>query len=54
MENGGRDIRPFLALLERGRLDGYRYICKVHGKKSIDGSGRTFIWARCGGDELCV
>ena len=34
MQNRGRDIGPFLTLLERGRLDGYRYICKVHGKKS--------------------
>lgn len=41
MENRGRDIRPFLVLLERGRLDRYRYICKVHGKKSIDGGAQV-------------
>ena len=49
MENRGRDIGPFLALLERGRLDGYRYICKVHGKKSIDGGRKTYMgemWRR--------
>jgi len=49
MENRGRDIGPFLALLERGRLDGYRYVCKVHGKKSIDGGRKTHmgeIWRR--------
>ena len=49
MENRGRDIGPFLALLERGRLDGYRYICKIHGKKSIDGGRKTYMgemWRR--------
>ena len=49
MENRGRDIGPFLALLERGRLDGYRYICKIHGKKSIDGGRKTYmgeLWRR--------
>ncbi len=48
-ENRGRDIGPFLALLERGRLDGYRYICKIHGKKSIDGGRQTYMgemWRR--------
>ena len=49
MDNRGRDIGPFLALLERGRLDRYRYICKVHGKKSIDGGRQTYMgemWRR--------
>jgi hypothetical protein len=49
VENRGRDIGPFLALLERGRLDGYRYICKIHGKKSIDAGRKTFMgdmWRR--------
>jgi hypothetical protein len=49
MENRGRDIGPFLTLLEQGRLDGYRYICKVHGKKSIDGGRTTYageMWRR--------
>jgi Rhamnan synthesis protein F len=49
MENRGRDIGPFLVLLERGRLDGYRYICKIHGKKSIDGGRETYmgvLWRR--------
>jgi lipopolysaccharide biosynthesis protein len=49
VENRGRDIGPFLALLERGRLDGYRYICKIHGKKSIDGGRKTHmgdLWRR--------
>lgn len=41
-ENRGRDVRPFLALLEEGRLDRYRYVCKIHGKKSKDG-GRAEI-----------
>ena len=49
MENRGRDVRPFLALLERGRLDRYRYVCKVHGKKSSDGGRRSYmgsLWRR--------
>jgi hypothetical protein len=49
MENRGRDIGPFLILLERGRLDGYRYVCKIHGKKSIDGGRKTYVgemWRR--------
>jgi hypothetical protein len=49
MENRGRDIGPFLALLEQGRLDGYRYVCKVHGKKSTDGGRTTYVgemWRR--------
>jgi lipopolysaccharide biosynthesis protein len=49
MENRGRDVRPFLELLESGRLDRYRYVCKIHGKKSNDG-GRIFylgaLWRR--------
>ena len=49
MENRGRDIGPFLVLLERGRLDRYRYICKIHGKKSIDGGRKMYtgeMWRR--------
>ena len=49
MENRGRDVRPFLALLERGRLDRYRYVCKVHGKKSSDGGRKSYmgsLWRR--------
>jgi lipopolysaccharide biosynthesis protein len=49
VENRGRDIGPFLVLLERCRLDGYRYICKIHGKKSIDGGRQTYMgemWRR--------
>ena len=45
MENRGRDIGPFMALLERGRLDRYKYICKIHGKKSIDGRRKTYMGA---------
>ena len=49
VENRGRDVGPFLTLLERGRLDGYRYVCKIHGKKSIDGGRKTYMgdmWRR--------
>ena len=49
MENRGRDVRPFLVLLEAGRLDRYRYVCKIHGKKSSDGGRRSYmgsLWRR--------
>jgi hypothetical protein len=49
MENRGRDVRPFLVLLEKGRFDCYRYVCKVHGKKSSDGGRKSYmgaIWRR--------
>jgi len=49
VQNRGRDIGPFMLLLERGRLDGYRYVCKIHGKKSMDGGRRTYMgdmWRR--------
>lgn len=45
MENRGRDVRPFLVLLEKGRLDRYRYVCKVHGKKSTDGGRKSYMGA---------
>lgn len=45
VENRGRDVGPFIVLLERGRLDRYRYVCKVHGKKSIDGGRKTYMGA---------
>ena len=49
MENRGRDVRPFLVLLERGRLDRYAYVCKAHGKKSTDGGRKSYmgsLWRR--------
>jgi lipopolysaccharide biosynthesis protein len=45
VENRGRDVGPFMALLERGRLDRYKFICKIHGKKSIDGGRKTYLGA---------
>ena len=44
-ENRGRDVRPFLELLEAGRFDGYRFICKIHGKKSTDGGRMPYLGA---------
>lgn len=44
-ENRGRDVRPFLQLLETGRLDRYRYVCKIHGKKSNDGGRISYLGA---------
>ena len=49
MENRGRDVRPFLALLQAGRLDRYSAVCKIHGKKSSDGGRQAAlgaIWRR--------
>jgi hypothetical protein len=45
VENRGRDVGPFVALLEQGRLDSYRYVCKIHGKKSIDGGRKSYMGA---------
>ncbi|MBV9287016.1 MAG: hypothetical protein JO288_04200 [Hyphomicrobiales bacterium] len=44
-ENRGRDVRPFLMLLEQGRLDRYRYVCKIHSKKSITAGRRPYMGA---------
>lgn len=49
VENRGRDVRPFLLLLEEGALDGYDCVCKIHGKKSLHGLKRSpygEIWRR--------
>ncbi len=49
VENRGRDIGPFLTLLESSRLDRYKYICKIHGKKSMDAGRKAYmgaIWRR--------
>ena len=49
VDNRGRDVGPFLLLLERGRLDRYRYVCKIHGKKSSDGGRVSYVgspWRR--------
>jgi len=39
VENCGRDVRPFLVLLEEGAFDKFEFVCKIHGKRSI-GLGR--------------
>ncbi len=49
VDNRGRDVRPFLLLLEEGALDGYDCVCKIHGKKSLHGLKRNpygEIWRR--------
>jgi hypothetical protein len=38
LENRGRDLYPFLWLLEQGALDDYDAVCKIHGKRSIKAS----------------
>lgn len=37
--NRGRDIAPFLDLLQAGHLDEYEYVCKLHGKRSVQADG---------------
>lgn len=34
LPNRGRDILPFVALINAGAFDGYQAVCKLHGKKS--------------------
>ena len=36
VDNKGRDVRPFLVLLDQGLLSGFDLVCKIHGKKSSD------------------
>jgi len=36
-ENRGRDVRPFLQLLEDGAFDSFDVVCKIHGKRSLGG-----------------
>ena len=35
LPNHGRDMYPFMHLLNAGALDGYDMVCKVHGKRSV-------------------
>jgi len=35
VENKGRDILPFLWLLNNGAFDGFKAICKIHTKRSV-------------------
>ncbi len=47
--NAGRDVRPFIALLERDSFDGYDIVCKLHGKKSLREGRPTLLgelWRR--------
>jgi hypothetical protein len=43
VDNRGRDVRPFLLLLEEGALEPFDVVCKIHGKKSL-GAGRLPIF----------
>ena len=43
VENRGRDVRPFLSLLEEGAFDSFDAVCKIHGKRSL-GGGRLPIF----------
>ena len=49
IENRGRDVRPFMILLEKGVLDEFDYVCKIHGKKSEEHGDATLLgkmWRR--------
>jgi lipopolysaccharide biosynthesis protein len=49
MQNRGRDVGPFLQLLNEGRLDGFEFVLKLHGKRSTQtGLGSVFghVWRR--------
>jgi len=43
VDNRGRDVRPFLLLLEEGAFDSFDLVCKIHGKRSI-GNERIAIF----------
>jgi hypothetical protein len=55
VENRGRDVWPFIALLNEGSLSQYSYICKIHSKKSahVDGKGETLLGLRWRRRTLC-
>ena len=43
--NRGRDVLPWLQLLNAGVLDNYEYVCKLHGKKSTHANVGA-LWRR--------
>ena len=43
VENRGRDVRPFLLLLEEGAFDLFDLVCKIHGKRSLGGDGLPLV-----------
>jgi hypothetical protein len=49
VHNSGRDVRPFIDLLDDGSLDRFDVVCKIHGKKSLrDGHPTALgdLWRR--------
>jgi len=55
VQNSGRDVRPFLELLDEGAFDQFDIVCKLHGKKSIrDGETTALgeLWRRSALYEL--
>ena len=49
LPNRGRDIGPFLHLLNEGELDGFEFILKLHGKRTAPsgyGAALGHVWRR--------
>jgi hypothetical protein len=44
--NRGRDVAPFCELLNRGVLDQYELVCKIHGKKSSQNDEKNDVRGR--------
>ena len=55
VSNVGRDVRPFLELLDDGSLDRFDIVCKLHGKKSVRNGKPTVLgerWRRAALNDL--
>ena len=55
--NVGRDVRPFIELLDDGALDAFDVVCKIHGKKTLQegkASALGKLWLRSALLELLV
>lgn len=46
MENRGRDVAPFIELLNAGAFDAYGYVLKIHGKMSRKNGEETLLGKR--------
>jgi lipopolysaccharide biosynthesis protein len=51
-ENRGRDILPFVAMINAGLLQGYDLVCKIHSKKSLKTPTDGDNWRRASVDGI--